>query len=216
MHHEQRQKHFTTGESWAPTGCPGVERKPLAANSEDAVQEVSLLRLAPGAGLPTLRVGWGIEVLVLDGTWLLPEGPLGANSYSRRPPELATDGTSPSGCILYLRSFQFAAGDRDVVHMPADDGDWHPGHGNLTVKSLHGMGDEGTALVHWPAGERFVPHQHQGGEEILVLSGMFRDEHGTYPSGTWIQSPHLSTHYPFVEEETLICVKTGHLMPSVP
>ena len=73
------------------------------------------------------------------------------------------------------------------------------------------MGDEGTALVHWPAGERFIPHQHWGGEEILVLSGTFRDEHGTYPKGTWIQSPHLSAHHPFVEEETVIFVKTGHL-----
>ena len=73
------------------------------------------------------------------------------------------------------------------------------------------MGGEGTALVHWPAGERFVPHQHWGGEEIFVLSGTFRDEHGVYPKGTWIQSPHLSTHHPFVEEETVIFVKTGHL-----
>jgi hypothetical protein len=44
-----------------------------------------------------------------------------------------------------------------------------------------------------------------------VLSGTFRDEHGTYPKGTWIQSPHLSAHHPFVEEETVIFVKTGHL-----
>jgi hypothetical protein len=37
------------------------------------------------------------------------------------------------------------------------------------------------------------------------------DEHGRYPTGTWFQSPHLSTHHPFVEEETVIFVKTGHL-----
>ena len=65
--------------------------------------------------------------------------------------------------------------------------------------------------MHWPAGERFVPHTHFGGEEILVLSGVFRDEHGSYPQGTWLLSPHLSVHHPFVEVETTILVKTGHL-----
>ncbi len=44
-----------------------------------------------------------------------------------------------------------------------------------------------------------------------MLSGTFRDKYGVYPKGTWIQSPHLSTHRPFVEEETVIFVKTGHL-----
>ena len=69
-----------------------------------------------------------------------------------------------------------------------------------------------TALVKWPKGERFIPHKHWGGEEILVLSGEFKDEYGTYPEKTWIRSPHLSTHHPFVTEETIILVKTGHLL----
>ena len=49
------------------------------------------------------------------------------------------------------------------------------------------------------------------GEEIFVLSGEFCDEHGRYPAGTWIRSPHLSQHHPFVDKETIIWVKTGHL-----
>jgi anti-sigma factor ChrR (cupin superfamily) len=50
-----------------------------------------------------------------------------------------------------------------------------------------------------------------GGEEIFVLSGVFQDEHGAYPTHTWMRSPHLSQHHPFVNEPTLILVKTGHL-----
>ncbi|PHQ24157.1 hypothetical protein CLH62_18710, partial [Marinobacter guineae] len=57
----------------------------------------------------------------------------------------------------------------------------------------------------------FQPHRHFGGEEIFVLSGEFCDEHGRYPEGTWIRSPHLSQHHPFVDQETVIWVKTGHL-----
>ena len=66
----------------------------------------------------------------------------------------------------------------------------------------------------WPAGERFKPHRHYGGEEIFVLSGEFIDEHGRYPKGTWLRSPHLSEHFPYVEQETIIFVKTGHLIDT--
>jgi anti-sigma factor ChrR (cupin superfamily) len=52
---------------------------------------------------------------------------------------------------------------------------------------------------------------HHGGEEILVLEGTFEDEMGRYPKGTWIRSPHLSTHAPFSTEGCTILVKTGHL-----
>jgi anti-sigma factor ChrR (cupin superfamily) len=44
-----------------------------------------------------------------------------------------------------------------------------------------------------------------------VLSGKFSDEHGQYPQGCWIRSPHMSEHFPYVEQETVILVKTGHL-----
>jgi len=50
-----------------------------------------------------------------------------------------------------------------------------------------------------------------GGEEIFVISGEFIDECGRYPAGTWIRGPHMSTHTPYVKEETLLWVKVGHL-----
>ena len=44
-----------------------------------------------------------------------------------------------------------------------------------------------------------------------MLSGEFIDEQGRYPEGTWLRSPHMSEHHPFVEQETIILVKVGHL-----
>ncbi len=211
MRAEERRNQFTSELNWTATGTPGVEKKLVVTGNEANIHEVSILRLEPGARLPSLPDGWGIEVVVLEGAWQLPEGTLQGNGYSRRPPGEAGAGSTATGCTLYARSGPFAENDRELVHSQAEGEPWHAGHGNLRVKSLHSMGNEGTALVHWPAGERFIPHQHWGGEEIFVLSGTFRDEHGTYPKGTWIRSPHLSTHYPFVDEETLILVKTGHL-----
>jgi anti-sigma factor ChrR (cupin superfamily) len=40
---------------------------------------------------------------------------------------------------------------------------------------------------------------------------VFEDEHGRYPAGSWIRSPHLSAHQPFSREGCTILVKTGHL-----
>jgi anti-sigma factor ChrR (cupin superfamily) len=45
-----------------------------------------------------------------------------------------------------------------------------------------------------------------------VVDGVFEDEHGRYPAGTWIRSPHMSLHKPFSEEGCTIFVKTGHLL----
>ncbi len=76
---------------------------------------------------------------------------------------------------------------------------------------LHEHRGEHVAQVRWPANEVFQSHTHVGGEEIYVISGEFIGEHGRYPAGSWIRSPHMSLHHPRVEQETLIWVKTGHL-----
>jgi anti-sigma factor ChrR (cupin superfamily) len=70
-----------------------------------------------------------------------------------------------------------------------------------------------TSLVRYAPRSEFPPHAHPGGEEILVLEGVFEDEHGAYPAGTWMRSPHLSTHHPFSTNGCTIWVKTGHLAP---
>ncbi|MFZ9894847.1 MAG: cupin domain-containing protein, partial [Burkholderiaceae bacterium] len=44
------------------------------------------------------------------------------------------------------------------------------------------------------------------------LQGTFIDEHGSYPAGSWLRSPHRSIHTPYTREDgALIWVKTGHL-----
>ena len=63
----------------------------------------------------------------------------------------------------------------------------------------------------WAPGTVFQPHTHWGGEEILVLDGVFEDEHGEYPAGSWLRSPHLSQHASRAPKGARILVKTGHL-----
>ena len=81
----------------------------------------------------------------------------------------------------------------------------------LQVLPLHALGTEHAALVRWAPGTKFQAHTHWGGEEIYVLEGVFSDEHGDYPAGTWLRSPHMSVHNPYSDAGCLIYVKVGHL-----
>ena len=47
----------------------------------------------------------------------------------------------------------------------------------------------------------FPEHDHPEGEEIFVLEGTFRDEHGSYPAGTHVLNPPGSSHKPHVGED---------------
>jgi len=54
-------------------------------------------------------------------------------------------------------------------------------------------------------------HSHGGGEEILVLEGVFEDEYGSYPTGSWLLNPRGSVQRPWSEAGCKIWVNTGHL-----
>jgi len=60
------------------------------------------------------------------------------------------------------------------------------------VPPLHEFDGVSTALVRWAPDTCFSAHTHPGGEEILVLQGLFHDELGAYPEGTWLRSPRWS------------------------
>ena len=93
---------------------------------------------------------------------------------------------------------------------------WEPSPmAGVERQPLDRVGDEvarASSIVRYAAGSGYSAHTHGGGEEILVLDGIFSDEHGSYPQGAWIRSPRYSRHAPFTQSEgALIYVKTGHL-----
>ncbi|MEO8155763.1 MAG: cupin domain-containing protein [Rhizobacter sp.] len=64
-----------------------------------------------------------------------------------------------------------------------------------------------TSIVRYRAGSRFARHTHELGEEFLVLDGVFSDELGHYPVGTYVRNPPGSAHAPFSEAGCVIFVK---------
>lgn len=64
-----------------------------------------------------------------------------------------------------------------------------------------------TSVVRYEPGASFHPHNHPGGEEILVLEGTFSDETGDFGVGTYFRNPAGFVHAPFSREGCLILVK---------
>lgn len=208
-----RREVVETGDmDWSQSPAGGVLRKPLAREYAERGHATSIVRYEPGACFARHGHPRGEEILVLDGVFSDETGDFGPGTYIRNPPGSGHAPFSKSGCTLFVKLHQMNSRDSGSVCVDTRAEPWQPGIGGLKVMPLYGFEHENVALVKWPAGERFNPHRHYGGEEILVLSGEFADEHGRYPAGTWIRSPHLSSHHPYVDRETVIWVKTGHLL----
>ena len=77
-------------------------------------------------------------------------------------------------------------------------------------RMLDRIGDEvarATTIVRYAPGSQFSQHVHTGGEEFIVLDGVFQDEHGDYPEGTYVRNPPQSAHTPGSEQGCTIFVK---------
>lgn len=208
---QQRVVIRTEEQEWMASPAVGVSRKLLEREEAERGRATSIVQYAPGSAFATHEHPLGEEILVLEGVFSDENGDYPAGTYIRNPPGSAHAPFSQAGCVLLVKLHQFALADKATVRINTRTAEWLPGQGGLQVMPLHSFATEHCALVKWPAGEVFKPHKHFGGEEIFVLSGEFIDEHGRYPAGTWLRSPHASQHTPRVEQETIIYVKTGHL-----
>ena len=63
---------------------------------------------------------------------------------------------------------------------------------------LRGAAESGrvTSVVRYEPDSSFRPHPHPDGEEFLVLDGVFSDEHGDFPTGTFVLNPDGVVHAP--------------------
>lgn len=71
-----------------------------------------------------------------------------------------------------------------------------------------------TSLVRYAPGSQFSAHTHGGGEEILVLDGVFSDESGDYGPGTYLRNPVGSSHTPYSKDGATILVKLWQMQPD--
>ncbi len=83
--------------------------------------------------------------------------------------------------------------------------------GSVWRKRVHLVGEpesgQVTSVVRYVPDSSFPAHDHPGGEEILVLEGVFSDEHGDWPEGTYLLNPEGFRHTPFSKPGCVLFVK---------
>jgi len=98
---------------------------------------------------------------------------------------------------------------RTIVH--AGDMDWvpspMPGVDRRMLFRIGGEKARATSIVRYAPGSSFSRHDHPGGEEIFVLDGVFQDETGDFPAGSYIRNPPGTGHAPASASGCTIFVK---------
>jgi anti-sigma factor ChrR (cupin superfamily) len=106
----------------------------------------------------------------------------------------------------------------EAVRLHASDVPWVPSPmPGVERRMLDRIGDEvarATSFVRYAPGSQFSPHVHGGGEEFIVLEGVFEDEHGAFGAGSYIRNPPTSKHTPGSAPGCVIFVKLWQFDPA--
>ena len=197
---------------WVDSPIAGIMRLMLERDGFEQGRATSIVRYEPGSRFSSHVHPGGEEILVLEGVFKDEHGEYGPGTYIQNPPGSSHAPGSETGCRLFVKLGHLDPEDNRRIVVDTKQSPWHPGLvPGLRVMPLSEFGVCHTAMVRWDPGTLFNPHRHYGGEEIYVLQGVFEDEHGRYPAGTWIRGPHMSAHHPFSTQGCVILVKTGHL-----
>jgi anti-sigma factor ChrR (cupin superfamily) len=104
------------------------------------------------------------------------------------------------------------------VVIATDEMPWIPSpQAGVERRLLDRIGGEvarATSLVRYAPASTFPAHDHALGEEFLVLDGVFSDEHGDYPAGTYVRNPPRSRHTPRTAPGCTILVKLRQMATS--
>ncbi|WP_421981115.1 cupin domain-containing protein [Roseibium sp.] len=107
--------------------------------------------------------------------------------------------------------------DESVQITPAEH-DWvsspMPGVERMMLDRLGAEVARATTIVRYAPGSAFSAHTHDGGEEFIVLEGVFEDEHGAFPVGSYIRNPPGSSHTPSAPQGAVIFVKLWQFDPE--
>ena len=177
---------------WIPSPESGVERRMLDRIGDELAKATSIVRYKPASKFPTHTHEFGEEILVLEGTLSDETGDYPAGTYMMNPPGSSHAPFSDSGCTLFVKLRHLGPDQVKREIIDTKTAVWHQGMvPGLTVMPLMQQGS-GSTLVRWAPQTYFNPHKHYGGEEIFVVDGVFEDEHGRYPAGSWMKSSYES------------------------
>lgn len=186
--------HFDD-QPWKNSPMPGVERKMLDRIGEEKARATSLVRYAPGSRFSSHVHHGGEEFLVLEGVFQDEHGDYPAGSYLRNPPQSRHTPGSESGCIIFVKLWQFDPDDRNNIRLHTTHQDWQadPTKVDIAIKTLHKDTHETVRLERWPAGS-VIERDVTQALECLVLRGGFQFDNQTLEKWSWLRLP-VSYHF---------------------
>lgn len=216
---------------WQATQLPGIDLRVLEYIPGDTPRLTAQLRLEPAFSPARLGDNPDLEILMQRGELESLAGVYPAGLYLRLPvtgdeqlQSLIFKCTknaytteinmrkADQPALLYLAAGQMLVSDSEQRRIDtAEDSRWLPGPATGTqVLPLHGHGTGNVMLIKWTEPAAFKPGLDPMGEEVLVLSGMLRDDNGTYPAGSWIRNPVKAWQSWAADAGTLVYYKNGH------
>eukprot|EP00567_Pseudictyota_dubia_P010997 CAMPEP_0197464424 /NCGR_PEP_ID=MMETSP1175-20131217/64017_1 /TAXON_ID=1003142 /ORGANISM="Triceratium dubium, Strain CCMP147" /LENGTH=365 /DNA_ID=CAMNT_0043000405 /DNA_START=97 /DNA_END=1195 /DNA_ORIENTATION=+ len=198
----------TSEVEWKATSqAGGVYRKMIERQgTEKVARATTIVKFSPNQSFPRHVHDGGEEFLVLDGVWKDDYGDFGKYSYIRN---YIGSGHTPSigeeGCVILVKLRQMSLLSKGEPE--------HKNWGELTPikaggvyrKMIERQGTEkvarATTIVKFSPNQSFPRHVHDGGEEFLVLDGVWKDDYGDFPKYSYIRNYIGSGHTPSIGEE---------------
>lgn len=176
--------------AWVDSPIPGVQRKMLDRIGDELARATSIVRYAPGSQFSPHTHGGGEEFIVLQGVFQDEHGDYPAGTYIRNPPTSRHTPRSDSGCIIFVKLWQFDLNDRAAITVDTNSQPSRRDHNRPGVQVLDLFKDtrETVQLETWESGLT-IRRQFEHGAEILVLSGGFNLDGELLRQYSWIRIP---------------------------
>ena len=195
----------------SPSGTVWRKRVHLVGPPESG-QVTSIVRYQPDASFPAHDHPEGEEILVLEGVFSDEHGDWPAGTYLLNPEGFRHAPFSTEGCLLFVKLRQFPGLDREHLVVNTGEREWQaPQNDGVSVKPLYSQAgfSDTTRLEKWDAGTTVGEVSYEQGAEFYVLRGIFEDDEGVYPAGTWLRMPPGESHAPRSGQGCELYVKTG-------